>query len=81
MQVIIRGDAQTDVILTVDGEREADLREGDTVIVQASEHLSRFIRLREHNYFYRSLLDRMEPRIPVRRESNGRPRPVMTKRV
>src|SRR5258707_4986705 len=57
VQVIIRGDAQTDVILTVDGEREADLREGDTVIVQASEHLSRFIRLREHNYFYRSLLD------------------------
>ncbi|MFN8563597.1 MAG: hypothetical protein U0703_18725 [Anaerolineae bacterium] len=28
--------------------------------VQASSHVSRFVRLRERNYFYRSLLDRLE---------------------
>jgi hypothetical protein len=30
--------------------------------VQASRDVSRFVRLREPRYFYRSLLDRLEPR-------------------
>jgi hypothetical protein len=42
-----------------------DLRSGDQISVQASDQVSRFVRLREHNYFYRSLLDRLEPRAPV----------------
>jgi hypothetical protein len=36
----------------------------DRVRVQASQLVSRFVRLREKTYFYRSLLDRLEPRIP-----------------
>jgi hypothetical protein len=38
----------------------------DHLRIQASQHVSRFVRVRERNYFYRSLLDRLEPRIPVR---------------
>jgi hypothetical protein len=36
--------------------------------VQASQHVSRFVRLRERHYFYRSLLDRLEPRVQVRHQ-------------
>jgi len=68
VEVVIAPETAGDVILTVDGEHTATLQIGDCVIVRASERISRFIRLRERNYFYRSLLDRMEPRIPVRRE-------------
>lgn len=47
----------------VDGINVATLAEGETVSIQASEHSSLFARLRGRNYFYRSLLDRLEPRI------------------
>jgi NAD+ kinase len=62
---------QTDVALSLDGERVATLQDGDRVVVKASERRSQFIRLRDRNYFYRSLLDRMEPRMPVRHKPNG----------
>jgi NAD+ kinase len=52
--------------LSADGLFEADLQVGDQVTVQASEHVSRFVRLRERTYFYRSLLGRLEPRHPSR---------------
>lgn len=58
---------ETDTALTADGITVAELRMGDRVIVQASEHIARFLRLRERSYFYRSLLDRLEPRLPVSR--------------
>ena len=51
--------------LAADGIPMSDLRSGDQISVQASDHASRFVRLRERNYFYRSLLDRFEPRMPV----------------
>lgn len=55
----------TDILLTVDGVSIGqNLHPGDQVRVQASQHVSHFIRLRERNYFYRSLLDRLEPRSP-----------------
>ena len=72
---------QTDVALIVDGERVTTLQDGDSVIVKASEHLSQFIRLRDRNYFYRSILDRMEPHMPARREPNGRTRSAVTRKV
>lgn len=62
---------QSDVALALDGERVATLKDGDRVVVKASERRSQFIRLRDRNYFYRSLLDRMEPRMPVRHQPNG----------
>ena len=51
------------VVLTVDGKVEAELGENQHICVTSAQPVSRFIRLRERNYFYRSLLDRMEPRI------------------
>jgi len=46
-------------ILTVDGQFEYDLRDGDVVSVQASPHTSRLVRLQDRTYFYRTLMDRL----------------------
>jgi NAD+ kinase len=51
------------VIVTLDGQVFATLRPDQQLRVRASQHTGRFVRLRERNYFYRSLLDRLEPRI------------------
>lgn len=50
-------------IITVDGKQLAEITEGDILYIEACEFVSRFIRMRERNYFYRSLLDRLEPRV------------------
>lgn len=68
VQVRISPRTLTDAMLTVDGESLIELVAGDAVTVCASQNVSRFIRLRDRNYFYRSLLDRMEPRVPSRRD-------------
>ncbi len=54
------------VTLAADGVLAANLSVGDRINVQASPHGSRFLRLRSRSYFYRSLLDRLEPRHPSR---------------
>jgi NAD+ kinase len=46
-------------ILTVDGQFEYDLQDGDWVTVQAGAHPSRFVRLQNRTYFYRTLMDRL----------------------
>lgn len=51
------------VVVTVDGAPIGNLGELGRVRIRASEHQARFVRLRERTYFYRSLLDKMEPRI------------------
>lgn len=66
VQVMVDPNTVAEVVLTVDGELLASLESADQVVVRASDSLSHFIRLRERNYFYRSLLDRLEPRIPAR---------------
>jgi NAD+ kinase len=66
VEVIAAPDNTTEMVLTVDGVILGEVLPGDLVRVQASEHISRFVRMRERNYFYRSLLDRLEPRLPVR---------------
>ena len=50
------------IILSVDGVVLKHIKKSDRVFVEASEHKSRFVRFRGRNYFYRSLLDRLEPR-------------------
>lgn len=65
VEVVVTPDSQTEIVLAADGIPMGDLRSGDQISVQASDHCSRFVRLRERNYFYRSLLDRFEPRMPV----------------
>ena len=64
VEVIVSPDIEAETVLSVDGVMLGELRSNDRVCVQASENVSRFIRLREKNYFYRSLLDRFEPRAP-----------------
>lgn len=51
------------IVLTVDGMVVAELKENQHICIKSAEYVSRFLRLRDRNYFYRSLLDRMEPRI------------------
>lgn len=50
------------VLIHADGVHLGEMDMGGKVSVHASEHVTRFIRFRERNYFYRSLLDRLEPR-------------------
>jgi NAD+ kinase len=81
VEVAIAPGTQADIVLNVDGEGVANMQVGDTLVVQASEYTSRFVRLRDRNYFYRSILDRMEPRIPIRREGNGRARHIAARKA
>lgn len=62
--VVVEPGALAEVFLTVDGELIASLEPSDHVVVRASDRITQFVRLRERNYFYRSLLDRLEPRVP-----------------
>ena len=68
VQVIAALDNASEIVLTVDGIDMGAVEPGDTIRVQASQHISRFVRLRERHYFYRSLLDRLEPRVQVRHQ-------------
>ena len=45
--------------VTIDGQIDLPLQDGDTVIVTASPHVSRFVRLQPKAYFYRTLLERL----------------------
>src|SRR5258708_5878265 len=67
IEIVVSPETQADVVLYIDGDAITDLQINDSVVVQASDYLSRFVRLRDKNYFYRSILDRMEPRLPARR--------------
>ncbi len=63
-------DMSTEVVLTVDGRMVGELQPTDNVRVTSSDYSSRFVRMRERNYFYRSLLDKLEPRITRPEENN-----------
>lgn len=65
VDVIPTANGHSEAMLTVDGRMSCQLEPGDQVRVQASDNESRFVRMRGRNYFYRSLLDRLEPRIPL----------------
>lgn len=54
---------RTAMQITADGSVVSEIRSGDRISVQASQSVSRFVRMRPRNYFYRSLLDRFEPRV------------------
>lgn len=63
IEVVVEENTTAEVVVTVDGELLASMEASDRVVIRASESISRFVRLREQNYFYRSLLDRLEPRV------------------
>lgn len=49
-------------LLTADGVAQAELVDGDEVIVKVSPHVARFARVRERGYFYKTLVERLAPR-------------------
>jgi len=59
--VTVRVAISTDhtAVLTVDGQFEVELSDGDEMIMQASPWVGRFVRLQDKNYFYRTLMVRM----------------------
>ena len=59
-QVRMRAYSDHRPILTVDGQVVVEIEEEDEVIVVASPHLARFIRLRDPSYFYQTLMDKMK---------------------
>lgn len=63
VDVLPTPDQSGEIVMTLDGVFISHVHAGDTIRVQASQYVSRFVRLRERNYFYRSLLDRLEPRV------------------
>jgi NAD+ kinase len=62
VKVLVRTDHQA--ILTVDGQFEYELQDGDWVTVQAGPHASRFVRLQAETYFYRTLMERLRWPLP-----------------
>jgi NAD+ kinase len=60
----------TEVTVTVDGELMESLAVDNFARVTVSNKKGRFVRLRERGYFYRSLLDRLEPRLALRRKTD-----------
>jgi NAD+ kinase len=57
----VRIEVSTDhrAMLTVDGQFEVGVLDGDNVLVKASPNVARFVRTRERTYFYRSLMKRL----------------------
>lgn len=62
IEVVVRDSASAQPVFSIDGETIASLQPDDSIVIQASQLRSRFVRTREKSYFYRSILDRMEPR-------------------
>lgn len=63
VEIVPEPNTPNDVIITADGVSVAAVQLGDRIQLCASDYITRFIRLRGRNYFYRSLLDRLEPRV------------------
>lgn len=49
-------------ILTIDGQIDVELENGDEVAIAESAHSARFARLQSRTYFYRTLVDRLRER-------------------
>jgi NAD+ kinase len=62
VKVIVSPLTQAETAVSIDGQTAMPLEAEDEVRVHASENRSLFIRLQGRNYFFRSLMDRMEPR-------------------
>lgn len=57
--VSLRVHSQNNPILTIDGQTDYELQDGDVVETKASPHPARFARLGAKTYFYRTLVDRL----------------------
>ncbi len=59
VEIIVETDHRA--IITVDGQYELGLHDRDRVIVEASPYVSRFARVQTPDYFYRTLMERLDP--------------------
>jgi NAD+ kinase len=57
LKILVRTEHQA--ILSADGQMEVAVHDGDHVIVQKSDYVTRFVRVQEPTYFYRNLNSRM----------------------
>jgi len=57
--VVLRVDTDHQAILTVDGQFEVEMFNGDRLEVKSSPHIAVFAHTRDRNYFYRTLMDRL----------------------
>jgi NAD+ kinase len=57
VRIVVRTDHVA--ILTIDGQYQVELADGDRVEVRASPRVCRFIRLQDRAYFYRTLMQRL----------------------
>lgn len=60
VQVHLMLNTEYEATLTVDGQVDVPLNNGDEVFVTCSPHLARFVRMKNHGYFYRTLLERLK---------------------
>jgi NAD+ kinase len=58
-EIRLRAYSDHEAMLTVDGQFVIEVSAGDEVVVTGSPHLARFIRLRDRNYFYRALMEKL----------------------
>jgi len=61
--VELRLEADHPASLTIDGQKDIPLEDGDVVTITASPHTSQFMRLQPKAYFYRTLLERLSARV------------------
>jgi len=57
LRILVRTEHQA--IVSADGQLEVSVQDGDHVIVQKSDYVTRFVRVQEPTYFYRNLNSRM----------------------
>ena len=62
LKIVVSPLTKTDTVLSIDGELQILLQNNDEIQVYASKNRSQFIRLQGRNYFFRSIMDRLEPR-------------------
>jgi NAD+ kinase len=65
-EIRLRSYSDHEAMLTVDGQFVIEVSAGDEVVVTGSPHLARFVRLRDRNYFYQALMEKL--RWPTERE-------------
>ena len=65
-EIRLRAYSDHEAMLTVDGQFVIEVSAGDEVVVTGSPHLARFVRLRDRNYFYQALMEKL--RWPEARE-------------
>jgi NAD+ kinase len=58
-EIRLRAYSDHEAMLTVDGQFVIEASAGDEVVVTGSPHLARFIRLRDRNYFYQALMEKL----------------------